>query len=151
MRSPPGRGADLYAHAIVLTRALPFGDELSLIPFLDLANHANGAKNSCSIGVATKPDAAEDDSEAAGATIKPVVDQSQLDALGAGEEVTAVLTAGTSLKPGEQTFIDYGEAGWRSSWEMLYTYGFVPGASPARPTMIEGGTIIRTRGIALLA
>ena len=29
----------LYAHAIVLTRALPFGDDLSLIPFMDLANH----------------------------------------------------------------------------------------------------------------
>eukprot|EP00966_Prymnesium_polylepis_P309104 7143046-Prymnesium_polylepis.1 len=35
----------LWAHAVVLTRALPFGDSLSLIPFLDLANHAAGAKN----------------------------------------------------------------------------------------------------------
>lgn len=35
----------LWAHAIVLTRALPFGDSLSLIPFLDLANHESGAKN----------------------------------------------------------------------------------------------------------
>ena len=42
----------LYAHAIVLTRALPFGEELSLIPFLDLANHQKGASNTCSIGVA---------------------------------------------------------------------------------------------------
>lgn len=42
----------LWAHAIVLTRALPFGNELSLIPGLDLANHELGSKNTCSIGVA---------------------------------------------------------------------------------------------------
>ena len=29
----------LWAHAIVLSRALPFGEELHLIPLLDLANH----------------------------------------------------------------------------------------------------------------
>ena len=41
----------LWAHAIVLTRALPFGNELSLIPGLDLANHELGSNNTCSIGV----------------------------------------------------------------------------------------------------
>ena len=35
----------LWAHAIVLSRALPFGEELSLIPLLDLANHEAGAPN----------------------------------------------------------------------------------------------------------
>uniref|UniRef100_A0A7S3SHK1 Rubisco LSMT substrate-binding domain-containing protein n=1 Tax=Emiliania huxleyi TaxID=2903 RepID=A0A7S3SHK1_EMIHU len=46
-----------------------------------------------------------------------------------GKEAAAVLTAGAAAAAGEQVFIDYGEAGWRSSWEMLYTYGFVPGSS----------------------
>ena len=126
----------LYAHAIVLTRALPFGEELSLIPFLDLANHQKGASNTCSIGVA-KSD---------GEGIAPVVDASQIKDLGAGEQVAAVLTASKPLAKGEQTFIDYGEAGWRSSWEMLYTYGFVPGSSPdewcatgGRPIFFESG------------
>ena len=42
-------------------------------------------------------------------------------------------------------FIDYGVSGWRSSWEMLYTYGFVPGqdhkqwlASGGRPIFFPG-------------
>ena len=52
----------------------------------------------------------------------------QLDELGG--EPLAVLTAGKAHGAGEQVFIDYGEAGWRSSWEMLYTYGFVPGTKP---------------------
>ena len=38
---------------------------------------------------------------------------------------------GSAHAAGEQVFIDYaGEGSWRSSWEMLYTYGFVPGAAP---------------------
>ena len=38
---------------------------------------------------------------------------------------------GSAHAAGEQVFIDYaGEGNWRSSWEMLYTYGFVPGAQP---------------------
>jgi len=116
----------LWAHAIVLSRALPFGDELHLIPFLDLANHAAGAPNMCSIGV-----------DGGGV----VTEASQLD----GKEASAVLTAGKDAAPGEQIFIDYGEAGWRSSWEMLYTYGFVPGAglaewisSGGRPLFFDG-------------
>ena len=52
----------------------------------------------------------------------------QLDELGG--EPLAVLTAGKAHGAGEQVYIDYGEAGWRSSWEMLYTYGFVPGTKP---------------------
>ena len=36
--------------------------------------------------------------------------------------------AGKAHDDAEQVFIDYGESGWRSSWEMLYTYGFVPGS-----------------------
>ena len=131
----------LYAHAIVLTRSLPFGDDLSLIPFLDLANHQKGATNTCSIGVAKGSGEGGE-----GAKIAPVVSADQMEALGVGEEVTAVLTASAALAPGEQAFIDYGEGGsGRSSWEMLYTYGFVPGASPeewvaagGRPLFFEG-------------
>lgn len=41
----------LWAHAIALSRALPFGEELSLIPMLDFANHEAGAPNTCSIVV----------------------------------------------------------------------------------------------------
>ena len=41
----------LWANAIVLTRALPFGDEQALIPFLDLANHESNAATSCAIAV----------------------------------------------------------------------------------------------------
>ena len=44
-----------------------------------------------------------------------------------------------------QVFIDYGETGWRSSWEMAYTYGFVPGSGledwlggGGRPVYFEG-------------
>ena len=37
---------------------------------------------------------------------------------------------GSAHAAGEQVFIDYaGEGNWRSSWEMLYTYGFVPGGA----------------------
>ena len=78
-------------------------------------------------------------------SILPLVDKDQLESLGMGEEATAVLTCGADLAPGEQAFIDYGEAGWRSSWEMLYTYGFVPGSSPeewmstgGRPMFFDG-------------
>jgi len=118
----------LWAHAIVLSRALPFGEALHLIPFLDLANHVAGAANTCSIGGGVTGDG-------------PVTEAWQLD----GAEGAAVLTAGAALKAGEQVFIDYGESGWRSSWEMLYTYGFVPGAahedwmaSGGRPLFFEG-------------
>jgi hypothetical protein len=41
----------LWAHAIVLSRALPFGEELSLIPLLDFANHKAGAPNQCAVVV----------------------------------------------------------------------------------------------------
>jgi len=137
----------LYAHAIVLTRALPFGDDLHLIPFLDLANHEKGAVNTCSIGVAASAGAkaTPDDADQVAPAFTAVTSSDQLGSLGVGEDVTAVLTAGAPLEPGAQTFIDYGEAGWRSSWEMLYTYGFVPGASPeewmttgGRPLFFDG-------------
>lgn len=134
----------LYAQAIVLTRALPFGDELSLLPYLDLANHQGGAKHTCSIGVAKKPDADDADAKLA---ITPCVEPSQMESLGVGEEVTAVLTAGAPLGEGEQAFIDYGEAGFRSSWEMLYTYGFVPGDSPDA-WMASGGRPLFFDGVA---
>lgn len=120
----------LWATAIVLSRALPFADSLALIPFLDLANHEGGAKNTCSIRV--RPNDGEPEPEA----------WQPNDLTG---ESAAVLTAGAKHDPSEQVFIDYGEAGWRSSWEMLYTYGFVPGdgpqdwlASGGRPMMFEG-------------
>lgn len=129
-------GGFLWAHAIVLTRALPFGDELSLIPFLDLANHQSGAPNTCSIGMVEKGKDGEGDDR-----VIPVADPLQLE----GKEGAAVLTAGVDLEPGAQVFIDYGEAGWRSSWEMLYTYGFVPGekseewlAAGGRPIFFDG-------------
>mmetsp|Transcript_160312 Transcript_160312/g.282878 ORF Transcript_160312/g.282878 Transcript_160312/m.282878 type:complete len:585 (+) Transcript_160312:43-1797(+) len=133
----------LWAHAICLTRALPFGDELSLIPFLDLANHRAGSKNACSIGVIDE--SSKTDESAADAPTKagvlPVTDALQLE----GKEGVAVLTAGEAIPDGEQVFIDYGETGWRSSWEMLYTYGFVPGdtkedwlAAGGRPIFFEG-------------
>lgn len=101
----------LWAHAVVLSRALPFGEELHLIPLLDLANHAAGSPHACSIGVSGEGGA--------------VSEAWQVE----GKEAAAVLTAGAGAAAGEQVFIDYGEAGWRSSWEMLYTYGFVPGSS----------------------
>ena len=57
-----------------------------------------------------------------------------------------VLTMGSAHAAGEQVFIDYaGEGNWRSSWEMLYTYGFVPGLLPqewleagGRPLLLDG-------------
>lgn len=126
----------LWAHAICLTRALPFGDELSLIPFLDLANHRAGSKNGCSIGVIDESSKREGSS-----SVVPVTEALQLE----GKEGVAVLTAGEAIPEGEQVFIDYGETGWRSSWEMLYTYGFVPGdtkedwlAAGGRPIFFEG-------------
>lgn len=103
----------LWAHAIALSRALPFGEELSLIPMLDFANHEAGAPNTCSIVVK------------GGSGWEAAVDPSQLQVGGA--TAAAQLTAGVAAPAGTQLFIDYGEAGWRSSWEMLYTYGFVPG------------------------
>lgn len=53
---------------------------------------------------------------------------------------------GSAHAAGEQVFIDYaGEGNWRSSWEMLYTYGFVPGLLPqewleagGRPLLLDG-------------
>ncbi|KAL3892882.1 MAG: hypothetical protein SGPRY_014691 [Prymnesium sp.] len=126
----------LWAHAIVLTRALPFGDSLSLIPFLDLANHESGAKNTCSIAMS------KSDGPAA-----PVTEAWELTELGG--EAAAVLTSGARLAAGEQVFIDYGEAGWRSSWEMLYTYGFVPGGD--EDWLLTGGECRGDRIPSLLA
>lgn len=137
----------LWAHAIVLSRALPFGESLTLIPFLDLANHKSGATNTCSIGVATtKEDGtdAEKDGSGGGGSVMAVSEAWQLEALSG--EPTAVLSASAPHESGEQIFIDYcGPGGWRSSWEMLYTYGFVPGMEPAewmgaggRPLFFEG-------------
>eukprot|EP00746_Dinoflagellata_sp_MGD_P072719 gnl/MRDRNA2_/MRDRNA2_29496_c0_seq1.p1 gnl/MRDRNA2_/MRDRNA2_29496_c0~~gnl/MRDRNA2_/MRDRNA2_29496_c0_seq1.p1 ORF type:complete len:369 (+),score=76.10 gnl/MRDRNA2_/MRDRNA2_29496_c0_seq1:23-1108(+) len=123
----------LWANAIVSTRSLPFGEELTMIPFLDLANHQSGANNTCSIGVV--------DGEG---SIAPVMDALQLQ----GKEAVAVIKAGTDLAPGEQCFIDYGEAGWRSSWEMLTTYGFVPG-SGIKDWLSNGGRPIYFDAVAL--
>ena len=120
----------VWAQGIVLSRALPFGDELALIPFLDLANHVAGSPHQCSIAM---------DSDGSA----PVAEAWQLEQLSG--EPFAVLSAGAALEPGEQVFIDYGEAGMRSSWEMLVTYGFVPGDQPAdwlkaggRPLFFDG-------------
>jgi len=117
----------LWAHAIVLTRALPFGNELSLIPGLDLANHELGSNNTCSIGVAAP------DGQVVAAT-----EEAQLE----GNEPEAVLTAGRDHAAGEQIFIDYdGGVGLRLAWEMVHTYGFVPNNMPAyagRPVFFEG-------------
>jgi hypothetical protein len=79
----------LWAHGIVLTRALPFGDDLSLIPFLDLANHQAGAQNTCSIGVSR-----------ADGDVAVVTEAWQLEQLGG--EAAAVITAGAALAAGEQ-------------------------------------------------
>ncbi|CAK9099727.1 Actin-histidine N-methyltransferase (Endothelial differentiation inhibitory protein D10) (Protein-L-histidine N-tele-methyltransferase) (SET domain-containing protein 3) [Durusdinium trenchii] len=117
----------LWAHAIVLTRALPFGNELSLIPGLDLANHELGSKNTCSIGVAT-----------ADGQVVEATDAKQLEE----NEPEAVLTAGSEHGAGDQIFIDYdGGVGLRLAWEMVHTYGFVPNNLPAyagRPVFFEG-------------
>ncbi|OLP96648.1 Metacaspase-1 [Symbiodinium microadriaticum] len=116
-----------WAHAIVLTRALPFGNELSLIPGLDLANHELGSNNTCSIGVAAP------DGQVVAAT-----EEAQLE----GKEPEAVLMAGRDHAAGEQIFIDYdGGVGLRLAWEMVHTYGFVPNNMPAyagRPVFFEG-------------
>lgn len=122
----------LWAQAIVSTRALPFGEELSIIPFLDLANHMASANNTCSIGFVDGD-----------GSIAPVVDALQLK----GKEAVAVLTAGAAIAPGEQCFIDYGETGWRSSWEMLRTYGFVPGSTSV-DWLANGGRPIYFDGVA---
>ena len=108
---------------------LPFGDDLALIPFLDLANHEAGSPNTCSIGIA----ASDSDAPAT-----PVTQSWQLETMGG--EPAAVLTAGRAHEVGEQVFIDYGEAGWRSSWEMLYTYGFIAGQK------VSGGSRSRRGG-----
>ncbi|CAE7743059.1 SETD3 [Symbiodinium pilosum] len=117
----------LWAHAIVLTRALPFGNELSLIPGLDLANHQLGSNNTCSIGVAA-PDG----------KVVEATESAQLE----GKNPEAVLTAGRDHAAGEQVFIDYdGGVGLRLAWEMVHTYGFVPNNMPAyagRPVFFEG-------------
>ena len=126
-----------WAHAIVLSRALPFGDSESLIPLLDLANHAAGAPHTCSIGVGGDGGAGGDAREAwQMGTLKG--------------EPTAVLSAGAPIGAGEQVFIDYGEAGWRSSWEMLYTYGFVPspsGEASAAAWLENGGRPVWFDGV----
>ena len=77
--------------------------------------------------------------------IAPVVDASQIKDLGAGEQVAAVLTASKPLAKGEQTFIDYGEAGWRSSGRCC-TQWLRSGSSPdewcatgGRPIFFESG------------
>lgn len=123
----------LWAHATVLSRGLPFGDQISLIPLLDLANHVAGAPNACSIGMVK----GEGD-------VVEVSEQWQLEQLGG--EPTAVLTAGEAHSPAQQVFIDYGEAGWRSSWEMLFTYGFVPGES-AEDWLASGGRPVCFAGV----
>jgi len=123
----------LWAQAIVLTRALPFGNELSLIPGLDLCNHLAGSNNTCSIGMQNADGGIEEVKEAAQLEI-------------AGAEAMAVLSAGRDHAPGEQVFIDYdGGVGWRLAWEMMYTYGFVPGerleewlANGGRPVHFDG-------------
>lgn len=119
----------LWANAMVLTRAFPFGSEQSLIPILDLANHVAGANTICSIGVQGDGD------------IEAALDADMLQ----GKDPLAVLTATADFAPGEQVFIDYGERGMRSSWEMFYLYGFVPGAglkewlaTGGRPLYFEG-------------
>ncbi len=122
-----------YAHALVLSRGLPFGDELSLIPLLDFANHEAGSPNACSIMVS------------AGGQWADAISPEQL--TGADTRAAAVLSAGRAHKAGEQVFIDYGEASWRSSWEMLYNYGFVPGSS-LRDWLSTGGRPLFFDGIA---
>lgn len=125
----------LWAHGIVLTRALPFGNELSLIPGLDFANHELGCKNACSIGVKGS-DGEVQEAPARGTfqlgshgrrmSYTPVffaafhatydflgqfqaTDAKQLE----DQEPEAVLTAGLEHGVGDQVFIDY--ALWRNA------------------------------------
>jgi len=121
----------LWAHGIVLTRALPFGNELSLIPGIDFANHAQGANNTCSIGI-----------ESADGGFVAVNEQHEMQ----GQPLWAALTAGRDHAPGEQVFIDYdGGIAFRLAWEMVYTYGFLPGEDydewllhAGRPVHLDG-------------
>eukprot|EP00913_Durusdinium_trenchii_P006982 g6567.t1 len=118
----------LWAHAIVLTRALPFGNELSLIPGLDLANHELGSKNTCSIGVATADGQVVEERRGRvdprpvhrGGFVPQATDAKQL------EENEPEADGGVGL---------------RLAWEMVHTYGFVPNNLPAyagRPVFFEG-------------
>lgn len=121
----------LWAHGVVLTRALPFGNELSLIPGIDFANHVEGANNTCSIGI-----------ESADGGFVAVNEQDEMQE----KPLWAVLTAGRDHAPGEQVFIDYdGGIGFRLAWEMVYTYGFLPGENydewlshAGRPVHLDG-------------
>ena len=74
---------------------------------LDLANHAGGSANTCSIRVSADADA---DADAA-----PQSEEWQPENM-TGESA-AVLTVGAGHGDGEQVFIDYGEAGWRGTLE----------------------------------
>lgn len=143
----------LWAHAVVLSRGLPFGDTLSLIPMLDLVNHAAGSPNTCSIESSSL--------ESLSAAVGAASPSQAASSMGLGGGPAAVITAGAALSAGEQIFIDYGESGWRSSWEMLFTYGFIPGerpeewlASGGRPLFFEGiaeGDPLRGQKLAALA
>ena len=92
----------LWAHAVALSRALPFGEELSLIPFMDLANHESGAPNQCSIAVASGKE---------GEAPTLVTEQWQLDSLSG--EPTAVLTAAAPCAAGEQVVTRVAHVGRR--------------------------------------
>ena len=78
------------AHALVSTRALPFGQELTMIPYLDMANHRKGATNSCGINVMPNDDPKK-------------------------EEFAAVITTEAPVKAGEEVLIDYCTGSSRAS------------------------------------
>jgi len=144
----------VWTHALVLSRGLPFGDEMAMIPYLDYANHEAGSPNTCSISMSSP------EGEEVAETVKAAV-QSMSDLELLGGRSAAALTAGKDHAEGEQVFIDYGESGWRSSWEMLYTYGFVGGdTSPewlsagGAPLFFEGvraSDPLRQQKVAVLA
>lgn len=108
------------AHALVSTRALPFGQELTMIPYLDMANHRKGATNSCGINVMPNDDPKK-------------------------EEFAAVITTEAPVKAGDEVVIDYCTGSSRASWDMLLQYAFVEGETEedfreagGRPLMFEG-------------
>ena len=90
-----------WAHAILLSRALPVGGdrELTLVPLLDFANH-----------------------DASSPHVWRAIETS-------GEQGFVALVAGSRVVAGEHVCIDCSRGRRRATWEYFFSYGMVPEVS----------------------